>query len=405
MYYPTTMIEARDKHNASIQGLRRVIGNIKGRQPGPSIIFTGGIHGNEKSGVIALQQATEILQKKTESMRGHFYALAGNLSALRQEKRYQSADLNRLWTADRMQLVKKGEFIPQNEDETEQVELYNCLRSILNQDAGPFYFMDLHTTSSHTIPFIVVNDSLLNRKFTSQYPLPMILGIEEYLEGPLLSYINELGYVAFGFEAGQHDDPNSADNHLAFIMLSMAFAGLLPKSDIDFNQYQTTLARHSVESLHFYEIFYRYRIHSGEKFKMAPGYVNFQKVKKGQQLASSNGIPIIANRNARVFMPLYQKEGTEGFFAIRKVPVGFLKLSKIIRKLHLDRFVALLPGVSWADKNHETLKVNLKVARFFTKPIFHLMGYRSHRLDRDHYLMKNRESASRTREYQSESWY
>ena len=31
-------------------------------------------------------------------------------------------------------------------------------------------------------------------------------GIEEYLNGPLLSYINELGYVAFGFEGGQHDD-------------------------------------------------------------------------------------------------------------------------------------------------------------------------------------------------------
>ena len=35
---------------------------------------------------------------------------------------------------------------------------------------------------------------------------PIVLGIEEYLQGPLLSYINTLGYVSLGFESGQHDN-------------------------------------------------------------------------------------------------------------------------------------------------------------------------------------------------------
>jgi hypothetical protein len=84
-----------------------------------------------------------------------------------------------------------GTFKPNNEDEKQQLFIQETINLILEEESGPFYFFDLHTTSSDTIPFITVNDSLLNREFTSMYPLPSILGIEEYLEGPLLSYINE----------------------------------------------------------------------------------------------------------------------------------------------------------------------------------------------------------------------
>ena len=35
----------------------RLIGQIRGEQPGPTIIFLGGMHGNEPSGVFALQKS------------------------------------------------------------------------------------------------------------------------------------------------------------------------------------------------------------------------------------------------------------------------------------------------------------------------------------------------------------
>jgi predicted deacylase len=34
----------------------RIIGEIKGTQPGPTLIFTAGIHGNEPSGIFALHK-------------------------------------------------------------------------------------------------------------------------------------------------------------------------------------------------------------------------------------------------------------------------------------------------------------------------------------------------------------
>lgn len=383
--------------------IERFIGQLKTKSKGPSIILTAGIHGNEPAGIFALNQLVDFLKTNNIKIKGNIYAIAGNLPALENGERFHQQDLNRLWTNDRMQQLQKGKLEINDKDTAEQISLNDSINAILKQNSGPFYFIDLHTTSSETMPFVVMNDSLLNRKFTDQYPLPTILGIEEYLEGPLLSYINELGYVAFGFEAGQHDDNTSIHNHFAFSILSLVFAGLIEKDAVDFNKYYATLAKNTMNTRDFYEILYRYKIKPGEDFQMIPGYVNFQLIEKGQQLAISNEKAIYADSQARIFMPLYQAQGSEGFFAIKRVSKFALKLSAILRKIRLDRILPLLPGVSWNERS--ALRVNRKIARFFTKDFFHLLGYRSKRLDKNFYLMRNRELASREDEYKNESWY
>lgn len=383
--------------------IERIIGSFKSKIDGPSMVLTAGIHGNEPAGIFALQQLTNFIKENKIPLKGNLYALAGSLWALEHGERYHQHDLNRLWTDERMLKLQQGKLAIKDVDTAEQSDLYASIINILNEDDGPFYFIDLHTTSCETMPFVVMNDSLLNRRFTKQYPLPTILGVEEYLEGPLLSYINELGYVAFGFEAGQHDDHASIENHFAFSMLSLVYAGFIEKEAIDFNKYYATLAKNTMNTRDFYEILYRYKIRPGEDFKMHSGYVNFELVKKGQKLATSNNHTITAEYNARIFMPLYQTQGAEGFFAIRKVSRFALKLSAILRKIRIDYFIGILPGISW--QKQEVLRVNRKIARFFTKDFFHLLGYRSKRIDQNYYLMKSREAASRDEEYKKESWY
>lgn len=377
----------------------RVIGQIKSKAEGPTIIFTGGIHGNEPSGVFALQQVMHELKKNNTPINGSIYAISGNLWALERGERFKETDLNRLWRGDNLQQLLNGTLENKNQDIIEQKEIYETITTILGTEKGPFYFMDLHTTSSETIPFLTVNDSLLNRKFTEQYPVPMILGIEEYLDGPLLSYINELGYIAFGFEAGQHDDLSSIENHVAFIYLSLIFSGVVSKKAIDFDRYYNILAKTSLQTRGIYEINYRYRIKQGEEFKMHPGYYNFQWIKKGQPLATSNGNLVKATRNGRVFMPLYQSQGDDGFFSVKKISGFFLKLSALLRKTHFHNVLPILPGIQWQTKNKETLVVNRNVAKLFAKEFFHLMGYRSKRLDKTHLIMKNREANSRIKDY------
>ncbi|NOQ71048.1 MAG: aspartoacylase [Crocinitomix sp.] len=390
--------EALDQHLE----VERHIGRIKGSEPGPCMIFFGGIHGNEPSGVFALNRVLEELKEQKVPVKGSIIALAGNLWALERSKRFDKEDLNRVWTHERVAALKDESFVPSNEDEKEQEEIFGIIKNLLETETGPFYFLDLHTTSSETIPFLTVNDSLLNRKFSQQYPAPVILGIEEYLDGPLLSYINELGYVSFGFESGQHDAIASVDNHVAFTYLSLVFSGAISAESINYDHYFESLGDLSGD---FYEIYYRYAIEKDERFLMEPGFINFQKIIKNQLLAKNNGKPIKAAGNSTIFMPLYQAQGNDGFFQIRRVPAFFLRLSSLFRKLRFDRMLRFMPGVRRDPSMPGTLIVNQKIARFLAKQFLHILGYRNQTLDKTHLIIKNREMNARNEDYVHEEWY
>ncbi len=383
----------------------RTIGWLKGDQPGPTVVFFGGVHGNEPSGVFALRMVFEELAKKRHLLKGQFIGVGGNLWALEKKERFHIQDLNRMWTKARMEKIESDGFEPDpaHKDEIEQFEIFQFLQRLLKNTKPPFYFLDLHTTSSDSIPFLTVNDTLANRGFAVHFPVPIILGIEEYLEGPLLSYINELGYIALGFEAGQHEAQSSVVNHRAFIYLVLIHSGLLEKSQFpNYDTFCATLKAAAKGSRSIYEIRYRYEVQEKEEFDMQPNYANFQIIHKGDDLARSNQVRIESHRNGRIFMPLYQKQGNDGFFLIRKVPRFALALSAWLRKWNWDRLLPLLPGVKRHSTEPNALVVNRRIARFYAKDFFHLFGYRSKQLDRDHIIMRNRETHSRYKEYQEE---
>ncbi|PIB25559.1 succinylglutamate desuccinylase/aspartoacylase family protein [Maribacter sp. 4G9] len=385
--------------------INRILDKIEGNTDGPTLIFTAGIHGNEPSGVFALVKVLDAIKSKNIDVRGKIYAIAGNISALEQGVRYHREDLNRMWKDERVKWLLKEDKIIGNEEDYEQYQLYKIISQILEEDKGPFYFVDLHTTSSPTKPFITVNDTLLNRKFTEHYPVPLLLGIEEYLDGTLLNYINQLGYVAFGFESGQHDALCSIEKHTAFVYLTLIYSGAILRTDIDYNSHYTILDRSTNDLYHAYEIVHHHQIKNGEDFCTKPGFTNFEPVKRGQQIATSDSAPVFTPIKGNIFMPLYQKKGEDGFFIIRQIPSIFLSISALFRKMQIDHILALLPGVSWVSDQKDALRVDQRVAKFMAKKLFHLMGYRSRQVDKNFLVVKNREAISKNKEYRNSTWY
>ena len=383
----------------------RFIGQIKGGLPGPTLIFIGGVHGNEPSGVFALYEVLDSLKAKKERLCGNIYAISGNLPALEKGIRYQKEDLNRIWNLERIEETFSKKDSVEHSEIKEASELYECIDTILKKESGPFYFIDLHTTSSPTEPFITVNDNLLNRKFTRQYPVPLLVGIEEFLEGTFLNYINDMGYVAFGFESGQHDALAAIENHIAFVYLSLVFAGSLSKSETAFEKHYKLLNETTHHLAPCYEIVYHYKIGQNEQFKMLPGFKNFEPLNKGLPLAISDKGSVEVPQTGNIFMPLYQRKGNDGFFIIRPVPTVFLRLSAILRKLHIDYLLPFLPGISWASKKRDALLVDLKIARFFAKKFFHLLGYRNRQLGDTKITIRNREANSLKEAYRKAPWY
>ncbi len=341
----------------------------------PTVIVFGGIHGNEPAGILGLKRVINRIEEDALLLKGNFYAIAGNLNALQKNIRFEKSDLNRLWTKDQIRSLNELNN-HENPEKEEQRAIYNIIKNIVSNNHGPFYFIDLHTTSAETIPFITISDSLNNRKFTSNFSVPIILGIEEYLEGPLLTYINEYGHVSLGFEAGQHNDHKSIENCEAFIWLSLQIANCINKEDLDnFHLYEEIMSK-STQNYNFYEIDDLYLVNDQEDFMMIDGFENFTSITKHQVLAISNSREIKARMHGQLFMPLYQKQGREGFFIITKITKFWLQLSVIVRRMKLDNIFRILPGIRRDTTNKHVLIVNPKIAQFLTTEVFHLFGYR-----------------------------
>lgn len=374
--------------------VNRIIANVKGKNESPTVVFFGGIHGNEKAGVIALNNVTKKINNNLIPLNGNFYAISGNLNALKKGVRYDTVDLNRVWTEGNIKHIKTSAngFSP---DISEQIGIYNTIKTITSENKGPFYFIDLHTTSADSVPFITISDSLDNRKFSSHFSIPTILGIEEYLEGPLLTYINEFGHTSLGFEGGQHDAEIAVTNCEAFIWLSLVITKCITKNVVDgYERYRDQLNMVGSDQ-GFYEIKFRYQIDKNEDFYMIEGFKNFQDIKKNEALAYSNSQKIKSMFNGKIFMPLYQNKGDDGFFIIGKVSKFWLSLSKIFRKLKLHHVLRLLPGIQQDRFDKHILIVDPKTARFLASKIFHLFGYRKKvKKDKKWYFIKRDRAVS-----------
>lgn len=354
----------------------RVIGRMKAKAPGPTVIAIGGMHGNEPSGVIALKQLVERMEKEQLLRSGEFIALTGNIGALKNAKRFIDRDLNRMWkfNADYTSLAP----VPDCHEATEMRALEGSIEQAIEDRRGPLIFLDLHTTSAISPPFILIGDTLRNRKFVKNLGLPIILGLEEQLNGPFLSYLNTLGHISMGFEAGQHDDPVSIENHYSLLLMVLSKAGLMSARDIkDYDVSRTWLDSQTDNQLKtFFELRHRKPVQELEGFKMEPGYHNFQPIVKGEVLAHNDAGKIRAREKGRIFMPLYQEQGDDGFFIVRRIAPFWLRLSAILRRMKTHHLLRILPGIRRYEKDSDMLVVNTRIVRWFGTQFLHLLGYR-----------------------------
>ncbi len=357
----------------------REIASIRTKADGPNVIFIGGMHGNEPTGVLALAHVMRHVKRLQPLLKGNVYALVGNLTALERGERFIEKDLNRIWHAEHVERARKRDYHPTeiiNEVE-EQIELWGIIDELMQENPGPFFFVDLHTTSVKSVPFITMSDTIMNRQFSNKVPVPVVIGIEEYLSEPLLSYVNELGCVSMAFEGGQHGEAESVQNHEAMIWLSLVYSGVMKKMEIPhFKKHYEQLLNAAKGDRKVYEIRYRQHIAAGDIFQMLPGFVNFQSIKRDQPLAKHNGQTLRATEDGMIFMPLYQAQGNDGYFTIRHIKRIWLYVSYLFRGLGLYRMLRFLPGVRCYMQSDEMMVVDKSIARWYSTEILHLMGYR-----------------------------
>ena len=339
----------------------RVITRLTGSAAGPTLICVAGIHGNEPAGVTALQQVAVQLQAAGGPARGAFVGLAGNLTALARGERFLHRDLNRNWHSLHGPDRQDGRIV--SSEDHEQQELAGEIRRAIEDARGEVYLLDLHTTSGSGRPFSVIADSLRNRHFALTFPSPLVLGLEEHLGGTLVDCVTNAGHSAVAFEGGRTDDRSSVTHLEAAVRVALESTRLIDfTTDNGRSSALDTLRGAAANLPRIVEIRYHHAISPGDGFAMKEGWRGFDRIEPGQQLATDETGVVVAPEAGYLLMPLYQKQGSEGFFVVREVLPVWLRISALLRTLRADRVLRWLAGLRRDPNDKDILIVNPSAA-------------------------------------------
>ena len=108
---------------------------------------------------------------------------------------------------------------------------------------------------------------------------------------------------------------------------------------------------------------------------MHAGFRNFDPVRAGDEVGADRAGPVRAASAGRLFLPLYQRQGDDGFFIVRQLAPAWLVVSRLLRVTGADRVAPWLPGV----RPHPARSDAVVVARWARNRgvigLLHLMGF------------------------------
>jgi hypothetical protein len=369
-----------------------VLGRIDGEAGGPVVVVTAGIHGNEPAGLIAAEKVFRRLEQHRPAVCGRLIMLRGNLTALGERTRYIDKDLNRQWTPQRVAVLRARPHGRWNSvEDREQSELLSLLENITEEPAADFFLIDLHTSSADGPPFLTVGDTLSNRAFARKFPLPLIMGLEEQVDGSLLEYLNNGGFTTIGVEAGQHDRQASIDRLEAVLWLALVNSGFMQAAAVpELASHRQLLEDVSRALPTVIEVRRRHAIDKEDQFRMEPGFSNFQSVEKGRLLARDQHGLVLAPESGMILLPLYHGKGNDGFFLARDVRLFWLSVSTVLRRLRFANLLRMFPGVRRHRDNRNILIVKNRSSRWFALELFHLLGFRKMRRKGDDIILSRR---------------
>jgi len=306
----------------------RILTKYIGTKPGPLLIVFGGMHGNEPAGIGAIELMGKMLEVEPITnpdfeYRGSFLGLIGNLKAHTENKRYINADLNRSFTRENLDIVKNNH---EDDLKDELLEIKQILHEVNEaiEEIKPekVIVLDLHTTSSFGGIFSIVTDNEESLKIAIELHAPVIKGMLTGIKGTTLHYFNEENFgvpmIPVTFESGQHNEQLSINRAVAAITNCMRTIGSVSPEHVE-NQHDKLLIEHSKDLPKVSQLISKHHINEGDNFKMLPDYKNFQRIKEGQVIANDINGEILSPDDALILMPLYQKQGEDGFFLIKKL--------------------------------------------------------------------------------------
>ena len=249
--------------------------------PGPRVLLLGGVHGEEKPGVLALERLV------AEFQRGGLSVARGQLTIVPRVNR-EAVERGLHFIDENLNRIVRPQPAPANHEQGLAGELAALIAA---HDA----VLDLHGTQAPTVPFAFLDDESVPVRGWAE-----ALGADYLLTGwPALyagsdaltttGFAQTLGKRALTVEAGQNDDPQAAEFAFDAARRAIAHFGLIIG----------TPRRPKPKALRLIEV-----VRRDKEGKFARPWKNFDPVAKGEILARyADGVELTASEDGFVVMP------------------------------------------------------------------------------------------------------
>jgi len=262
---------------------------LTGKKKGLTSIILAGVHGNEKCGVIALKKILPNLKIE----KGRVFVGFGNPRALKTNKRFTEANLNRMF--------KKNSLLSKKEKESYEYKRAQFLKKYLRKADA---LLDLHaTTTTNSKPFVICEKN--SKKIVKYLPVRLVVsGFNKVEPGGTDYYLNNLGKIGICVECGYNQDPKSVKvaqkNILAFLKARGHLVNnLQPKKQKHIRMYSLYLTKTN-------------------NFTLAKSFVNFEKITKGQLVGLDGTKKVRAKKNSIILFACNRKKSNEEAFLLGK---------------------------------------------------------------------------------------
>jgi succinylglutamate desuccinylase len=267
--------------------IRNVV-RIEEDKRGPSIVLFSGVHGDEVSGIHAVEKVFfDFFTGARTLQQGSLTLVRANEQAIEAERRYVQHNLNRLFKADYGADIDRASYEFCRAQELKTI-LQNC-----------DYFLDLHSAPTAQEPFIVVEHE--NAGFFSQLGIPKLMtGWSKFssdaIGGDAENYANAHGARSATLESGSHFDKRSNDVAYRAVISFLSVLGVVVGTQAP--------ASNPLEIVDVYAVVTK----DFDDFRYARQAENFQFVKKGEAFAFQGGRPLTAHEDTYVLIPMKPEE-------------------------------------------------------------------------------------------------
>ena len=290
------MLIAKD---TDIQGVARITADMTG----PRVVMFGGIHGDEVSGVHAIEKLLfDFFGGKRILMRGTLTLVRANEHALAVERRYVKHNLNRLFRDGYGSEIDGASYEFMRAQELKTI-FQSC-----------DYFLDFHSAPIAQEPFLVAEQRAVD--FFAKLGIPKIMtGWSKFSSGPIggdaENYANTHGAMSATLESGSHFEKCSIDVAYKTAITFLSLLGVIEGTE-----------EQSASQVEVFDV-YAVMTKEGDDFRYAGEVKNFQLIRKGEAFAIQNGRPMTVLEDSCLLIPMRPEDtriGEEVCYLGRKLP-------------------------------------------------------------------------------------